>query len=147
METALEKPARPRISRKGMGMRRGIAREEHPVSDARRRGSRQPDTWPGGGASAHRMARRAVIIDTAHKIHTLQAVVRAFSSPSAPNDDPSPSPYGTGRAITGVPPHHKDAMSFTELGLSEKVLAAVKETGYTQPTPCLLYTSPSPRDS
>ncbi len=26
-------------------------------------------------------------------------------------------------------------MSFTELGLSEKVLAAVKETGYTQPTP------------
>ncbi len=58
-----------------------------------------------------------------------------MSNPSAPSDDHSYEPVRHGTFDRGAQPHPKDAMSFSELGLSEKVLAAVADTGYTQPTP------------
>ena len=35
---------------------------------------------------------------------------------------------------------------FAALGLSAPLLRSLSDSGYTQPTTCLLYTSPSPRD-
>ena len=37
--------------------------------------------------------------------------------------------------------------TFEELGVSPEIRRAIEEMGYEQPMPCLLYTSPSPRDA
>ncbi len=48
---------------------------------------------------------------------------------------PSAPGYGSGGPVSGALPQNRLLMPFNELGLSNKVLSAVTDAGYTEPTP------------
>ena len=101
-------------------------------------------TKPIVGCARDRLRERKIMTDTSLVQGEFAPADTSFAADISVQSSPLDAVVSAVEADAAVT---AEPNGFIELGLAPELVQAVADLGYTQPTSCLLYTSPSPRDS